>query len=208
MYYPATKAAVYVTDPDVAPLTLTNEATTANAARTLYTITNDAHVILDEATAVTVEKSTDGGSNYSPISTGFHIHYPAGQVAFDSAQVAGTLIRISGKYVPYAELEATGWSTTESVDVQEITPIHSASKVKYAQLHDASVTIERFNTNHKIENLVGQTIVLALYTNVDTAERYMCKAILKQVSNKVQKGDLMGQSLSFEVSGDLYQITG
>jgi hypothetical protein len=208
MYYPATKAAVYVTDPDAAPLTLTNEATTANSARTLYTITNDAHVILDEATAVTVEKSTDGGNNYSAVTTGFHIHCPAGQVAFDSAQAEGTLIRISGKYVPFAELEATGWSTTESVDIQEITPIHSASKVKYAQLHDAQVTIDRFTTNHKIENLVGRTIYLGLYTDVDTAERYMCKAILKQVSDKVQKGSLMGQSLSFEISGDLYQITG
>lgn len=82
-------------------LVFTNEATTANVARTVYTITNTVKRVWDRIAAITVQTSPDGGTTWNA-ATGYTINRLKGQVTFGVANAVGTLIRVSGSYLPLA----------------------------------------------------------------------------------------------------------
>lgn len=91
---------------------LTNEATTANGARTQYQITNAVKRVLDPQIAVVVQTSPDG-TTWST-AAGYTLNRLTGTVTFGSAQAAGTQIRIqSGSYLPLTSVAGShGYSWT------------------------------------------------------------------------------------------------
>lgn len=209
-YYPASKAKVYRTDPlDVTPsVAMTNEACTANSARTAYTITNDAKTVIDDTSAVTVETSPNG-SDWSAATGIDRIVYAAGTVVFASAKAVGTQVRISGKYIPYVEFsDCTGYAINQTVDVVETTPIGVTAKTKYPVVKDATVTIDRFHTDSSMETITNKRVVLLLYIDTTGNTRYQAFGTVKTAALKAEKASLLTESISFEVDGELYKITG
>jgi hypothetical protein len=97
-------------------VTMTAEATTANAGRTRYQITDTAKQNIDIATTPTVYL---GGVEVS--ATLYNIEYAAGTVVFLSAQEVGSVITITGKYLDSNPVAFTDEATTGDDDNKRYT---------------------------------------------------------------------------------------
>lgn len=102
------------------PVTMTNEATTANAERTIYQVTNPARRCWSDA-PVTVQRSTDNGETWSTVpATQYTLDRLFGRVIFAAAQSAGTQVRVSGEYLPLTVVAgAYAYSYTITANLQE-----------------------------------------------------------------------------------------
>src|SRR5690606_32176932 len=84
-----------------APVSFTDEATTANGARTIYQVTNASRRLWTVSGAITVQRSTDGGTNWSTVpASQYTLDRLFGRVIFHAAQAMGTQVRVSGEYHP------------------------------------------------------------------------------------------------------------
>lgn len=82
-----------------AAVAFTNEATTANGARTQYQITNPVKRVFDPQLPVVVQTSPDGSTWSTAV--GYALNRLTGTITFGAAQPAGTQIRFaSGSYLP------------------------------------------------------------------------------------------------------------
>lgn len=130
---------------------LTNEATTANGARTQYQITNTAKRVLDPQLAVVVQTSPDG-STWST-AAGYTLNRLTGTVIFPSAQAAGTQIRIaSGSYLPLSTVAgAKGYTwtiTAQQLDASDFDGLATTggfASVKLTGQLDASGTLTQWD---------------------------------------------------------------
>lgn len=129
---------------------LTNEATTANGGRTQYQITNTAKRVLDPQATIVVQTSPDG-TTWSA-ATGFTLNRLTGTVVFQTAQAAGTQIRIqSGTYLPLSTVAgAHGYTwtiTAEQLDASDFDGLASTNGFPSSKLTgqlDASGTLTRW----------------------------------------------------------------
>jgi hypothetical protein len=97
--------AVYIQKPIA--VTMTAEATTANVSRTEYQITDSAKQNIDISTTPTVYL---GGVEVD--SELYHIEYYNGTIVFLSAQEAGSVVTLTGKYLDSNSIAFTDEATT------------------------------------------------------------------------------------------------
>lgn len=148
-----------------APLTLTNATTTASADRKKYVISDQAKRFVDTATAVVVERSTDGGSTWTAVSASeFKFAHAGGAVEFAAAQVVGAQIRISGKYLAAAEVaQGKEWSMNITLEFEDTTGFgHDGFKSKTPIINDGNGSITGFFANWDFANALGGTLAFRL----------------------------------------------
>lgn len=105
----------------------TQQAMTNTGNNKRYKITNATHAYFDPTAAVTVEKSTNAGSSWSPVVSGFEIEHAGGHIVFTVANGPTDLIRVSGKSFTLADWGAmTNWKVTINVDLLDATNFASA----------------------------------------------------------------------------------
>jgi hypothetical protein len=83
-----------------APVAMANEATTS-LSLVLYQVTNAARRLLTPFGDYVVEQSTNAGANWNAV-TAYTLNRLTGSITFSTARSAGTLVRISGNYLPMA----------------------------------------------------------------------------------------------------------
>lgn len=200
------KAAIYLASPPA--VTFAAEATTPDAARLTYTITNAAKRYWDKDTAVTVERSTDAGVTWAAVpASQYTLQHVGGKVIFGAAQAVGTLIRVSGSYLPVSQLaEAREWSLDTSVDTVETTTLGAAWKTQAAILRSASVKLSRWWVDSWFLDQLANRLVVVLYVDSAVGSRYEGYARLKADSVKVAAAGLVEEDLSLELEGDLYYV--
>lgn len=113
------QADIYITSG--AAVAFTDEATTGNAARTIYTIDAAAKRFWDRETAVVVEKNI--GAGFVPVDAAdYTVNYAGGQIVFKVALPEGAAVRVDGAYFAYSQLaQANEWTLDMNRDLKDIT---------------------------------------------------------------------------------------
>lgn len=133
-----------------APVAITNEATTANGARTQYQVTNTARRVLDPQLGVSVQQSADGVTWTG--ASGYTLNRLTATVTFSVARAAGTQVRLSSaSYLPLVTAALShGYSWTLTAEQIKATDFDGASTSggfetgKTAGLFDVSGTLDRW----------------------------------------------------------------
>ena len=190
--------AVYVQTSD-APVTFTDEATTADATRKRYTITDVTKRYWDKNTDVLVKK------NNTVITTGFHIEHAGGAVVFDEALLATDEITVSGKYVA---LEQAGgmfnWSLDLAVDTQEKTTFQSGEWREFeATLVSFTGSAEAYWGDDRFFQLLGEEMIIVLYVDKDGPAAYEGYAIFNGDGITTDVNELIQEEIEFTGVGPI-----
>lgn len=195
-----------------AAVAFTDEATTANVARTRYQITNAVKRFITRTSAVIVETSPDGSVWTEANEEDYTLSRIGGVVEFDSAQAVGTQVRVSGDYLPMAELgQCTSWELEVSRDVQSYVVLRDGGyRRKKPTIGDSKGTISRLWMDEAVFDMVdaGTEIVLVLYVDYDANEAYGVYAYYGNIKIGNPGDGLVTEDVSFEGTGQpQYGIT-
>jgi hypothetical protein len=137
---------------DAAPVTFTNEATTANATRTEYKITNPVKKYWDKGTPVVV--------TVTPASTiSRWVRHAGGVVVFDQPLDVGATVTVSGAYVTTAlAAEVSEYNVTLANPTTDVSVLEVEGRRKISTYTDATGTITGF---YNVDNLLQDKILEA-----------------------------------------------
>lgn len=179
----------------------TNEATTGNAARTIYTITNTAKRYWDPAAAITVQTSPNGSTWTTAAASTYTVGYAGGTITFATALAAGSSVRVSGSYFTSTTIgQAYEWSLDLSLDTVEVSTFASSFKQFIPALRGATASVSDYYLDSTLSDLIGTRFIISLSTG---AGRYEGFAWITQDSLSAATGDAVGESLSFTFDSTL-----
>ena len=186
---------------EAAPVAFANAGTTADATRTIYTLTNDAQRYLDKNTAVSVFV------NAVLRTTGFSVEHIGGVVRFLAPLLATDVVTVSGSSVQVTQAGGFfNWSAELAADVKDVTTFASAGwKEHMPTVKGFTASAESYWANAQLSQRLGQEVIVALYLDTGTSRtRYEGYAILAGDSIEFTVDDVVNESIEFEGSGNLY----
>lgn len=190
--------------------TFSNQAMTDTGDHKWYRIANAAMRYWDISTPVTVQKSTDGGSTWSTVTSGFTIEYPGGNVVFAVANGSSDLIRVSGKYFSVAEWGGfLNWKLDISADMVDATTFQPAGGMKnfLPGLKEISGSAEAYWQDGSTLGMVGADLyIFILYADYGTAKRrYECYGYIKKDSVETPVDAIVKESIDFTIIRAYYR---
>lgn len=196
--------------PTGATVALTNEATTANTARTQYTITNVARRAIDRTTSVTVETSPDGVTWSA--ATGYVVRFAIGRVDFSAAQAAGTQVRVTGRYQPMVQSgQFTEWTADIEKDFADATVLGGDGwKRAVPTLKGGSGSLSGYWQDGYWFDAINADTVVVLWLDVDATarKRYACYAYVTKDSVGDKVDDLITEDVDFTADGEVVYVEG
>jgi hypothetical protein len=187
---------------------ITNEATTDSGDHKTFSITNQVRRYLDKDTAVTVEKTADG-TTWTPVTSGFTLHYVGGYVVFASA-LTGTApgVRITGAYLPYSIAgSAKTIEINNDVSVEDSTTFADNGWItKVATLAGSSIKLTQWYIDSFYLDNIRKRLVISAYSGRNANQRIEAFAFMKSDSIKFAVDALEEESLDFDVDGKVYAI--
>lgn len=128
-----------------AALATVNEPAGMVSGNILYQITNAAKRIIDFNTALTVQRSLDGGASFTTV-TNYNVDYLFGKIIFTVANPVGTLVRASYNYLPlYTFAEGKDVSFDVSSAELDTTVFGDTDTHRINGLFDVSGSVTGFN---------------------------------------------------------------
>lgn len=201
-----TKADLFIAG--TAPVAFVDEATTADAGRTTYTITNAVKRLWHDATAVVVERNTGSGFVLVP-SSEYRVEYVGGRIVFAVQQPIGTAVRVDGGYLTTAKAGgAHSWSADLGIDVQDTTEFGDEWRRKTTTLKDGSADFDRWwiDSSYLDRLTSGASVIVVLYTDYAAGSRYEALARLASDSVDVATDGVVEESLSFEFTREAQYV--
>ena len=144
--------------------TFTAEATTANVAKTVYTITDRSKRFWDASAATTVYYNGIANTSYASI------QYPGGIVTW-AVSPGSSAVTVTGKYLAAAaSAQARDWSMDVSYDMADATVFGNTARVQVPILRGATITVNQFYADDTFQALVraGSLVGWQLYVNYDS----------------------------------------
>ena len=194
---------------DAPAVPFAEEATTADALRVAYSITNRTKRYWSKNDLVIVETSPDG-EVWTIVTSGFRIAFAGGRIVFAVAQPVGTQVRVSGAFVTVTTAaETREYSMTINNGTEDATVLESGgSRRRVYTIQDATGSLSGFyNVNDLLaEYLLGsKKLVIELdfdSTDLD-GEYYAFYALIpsKELATAVE--GLVTTSTSWESDGDI-----
>jgi hypothetical protein len=177
-----------------ASVAFTDEATTANAAKTRYTITDADKRYWDRNTTVTVKKDTVTQT------TGFHIEYPGGVVVFDEA-LTTEAITVTGAYFTVSQiLGFFNWDLKVGSKTIDATTFQSSEWEEFVMAtKNFTATAEKFwIIDASYTDYIGQEFILVLYTDFGTPKtRFEGYGNINNIDVSLPVGDLIKEKIDF-----------
>jgi len=195
-----------LTQSSATPVAFTDEAATANAAYTRYTIIDSDKRYWDKNTAPTVKK------NGATVTSGYSVEYPGGVIVFDSALLASDIVTISGKYVVVEQLAGFfNWSLTVNNKTIDATCYESGEWDEFVMgTKNFSVTAEKFFANSEdFSQRIGEEMIVVLYADFGTVKtRFEGYATVSGDDVSSAVGEIVKDKLSFQGTQGVYFRTG
>jgi hypothetical protein len=202
---PGYKASIYATTtPSVA---FTNEAMTDAGDHQTFTVVAAAKRYWDQATALTVQTTTDGTTWTT---TTAYTTAMLGVIVLTTALVgASPGCRVSGNYLPYSVIgDATQVEINNTLDIMEATSFVSAAagwKTKIPTLVGAEFKLDRWWVDTLFLNVLATNtrLVIVAYSGANANQRYEAFCFIKQDALKFAINALITESLSFDIDGQV-----
>ena len=191
--------------------TFTAEAMTNSGDNMRYSITNAAKAYWDTTATYLFEKSTNGGSSWSPITTGFTVEYAGGNIVFTVSQ--GTaLFRVGGKYFTLTQVGGGfNWKLDAENDMLEVTDFQANGWKTYVEGQSTfSGSFEKFWLDGTtFAELGNELLVIVLYIDSGASKlRYEGYAIIKKDGVETPFDGLVKTSVDFQGNGAFYYRAG
>lgn len=176
-----------------------------------YFVTDRTVCYWDDKTPVTVEKSTDGGTSWTTVTTGFEIEHAGGYVAFAADQGTATF-RVSGKSLVISQIGG-GFNWTLDIERETIdaTTFDSGGWREFVHgLGGFSGSFEKYWLNGEIFSELGnEQLILILYVNAGPSKiRYEGYGILNTDSIETPVDGLVSESIDFQGDGKIFYRAG
>lgn len=180
----------------------TDEATTANTAKTRYSITDRAKSAWPLTATITVKKNTVVQT------TGFHLERAIGVVVFDVALTTET-ITVTGTYATVAEVGGFySWKNDSSVSTQDITDFVAAragwETHMATALPSSKVTAQRFWDYSGFVNRVDDLVLVKCFVSVATGEQFTGWAYCTGSGADADRTKVIEEPLEFVITGGLF----
>lgn len=193
--------AVYVSDITAAPVSFTNEATTADAEYKRYQVTNPAHRYWHPDTEIIVKK------NDVIITSGFTLERAGGVVVFDTPLLDTDVVTVSGESLTL--IQAGGffnWSVDTDSEDAEATTFESGGWKEFQQvLKGWSGSAEAYWGDEKFFDMLGEIVVVKLFTDAGASQRCVEGfAIINGDGIESATDQLVQESIDFTGVGPLY----
>lgn len=193
--------AVYVSDINTAPVSFTDQATTPDASRTRYQVTNPAYRYWPLDAAITVKK------NGSVITTGFTLERAGGFVVFDTPLLDTDTVTVSGQALTLVQCGGFfNWSVeTDAEDIEATTFASGGWKEFVRTVKGWSGSAEAYWGDDRFFKSLGEIIVVKLF--VDSGASQKCLegfAIINGEGIEAAVDELVKESIDFEGVGPLY----
>lgn len=192
------EASLYLMDSDQVPVAFTDEATTANATRTLYKITNRSMKWWDPATPVTVTVTPEQTVAYTVV-------YAGGAVMFASALSVGSTVTVTGKYFTAVNkvAGAKSWSLDMPVDMIDITSWDTEPgwREYMPSLKSGTVSLERWWLDEFFHTYLSTSARIGLELREDADNIYYVYGYLTGDSIKRATEGAIEESISVQVTG-------
>lgn len=184
---------------DGTSVVFTDEATTPNAAKTRYVITNTTKRYWDDSLPVTVKK------NAVVQSSGYSLEYAGGVVVFAVALTSETIL-VSGKYFNTTQLATFfNWKLDIDAELKDITTFASSGwKEQLAVINGWSASAEGYWADGSFISLLGSRVILILWVDDTSNKRYEGYIIMKKNSIEEPVDDVIKESIDIEGTGPLY----
>ena len=182
--------------------TFTNAATTADSAKTRYSITDRSKAAWPLGSSVTVKV------NGTTVTTGYSIEYAIGTVVFDAALTTET-VTVTGTYQPVSEMGGFySWTADTSVGSTENTDFVAArdgwSTYQCTGPNGSKVSAQRYWDTSGFRQRVGDAVLIKCFVDVSSGEHYAGWAV---VTSDKSSGDVQGlvdEPIEFTITGGLY----
>lgn len=181
--------------------TFTNQATTADAAKVRYAITDRSKSAWPLGSAIVVKK------NGTIQTTGFAIEYATGTVVFDAALTSET-VTVGGNYQPVAEVGGFyQWAIDDSTAAVSSTDFVAAragwETFAVAGLFGSGVTASRYWDTGGFVERVGLDVLIKCYVSVATGEHWVGWAICDKAGTTQDATKLVDEAIHFTVNGPM-----
>ena len=191
---------------------MTNEATTANIAATVFTITDETKRFIDPDTAVVI----DYPDNATPVTNYSSIQYPGGIVTWAITPGGGSVF-ITGKYLAVAAVgQCRSWTLDFSTEMVDVTEFGDTFRVMQPLITNATATIEGFYADAALFNEMISTsprLGIDLFVEYDAVTPANCKrytgyGTLGSSNITVDAGGVIEQPFTVNFSDGPYYVAG
>lgn len=192
---------VYVSDNSIPPVPFLDAATTADAGRKRYQVTDPAHRYWPLNEAITVKV------NGEEVTEGFALEYAGGYVVLDEALLEGDIVTVSGKALTLTQAGGFfNWNVDGDGDDEDATTFKSGGWKEFVRaLKGWSGSAEAFWGDTRFFEALGKTVVVKLF--VDAGPSQDCLegfAIINGDGIEVPVEGLVQESIDFAGTGPLY----
>lgn len=166
----------------------------------------------DKTTSWTIQTSTNGGTSWTTITSGYSIQYVGGIVTLTVALTGTPAVQVSGAYFAYSQvLDAHQWEMAWDSDVVDVTPFNQSGwKAQMELIRGATVKFSRYWADSTYIGMLGNLMVVVCFiTNASgpaTGQRFEGYAYLKQDPIKSDMKAVLTEDLDFIVDGQWYYV--
>ena len=189
--------------------TMTNEATTANVAKTVFTIDDAAKRFVDPATTLII----DYPDNATPVTSYATFQYPGGVVTWAVTPGNGSVF-ITGKYLAIAQVgECRSWSLEMNMDYVDTTSFGDTFREQTPMMRSATATIDGMYVDSTLFAEMISTnprIGFDLFMDATGAaeKRFTGYGTLATTSIAADVGGIVEQPFSINVTDGPYYVAG
>jgi len=181
-----------------------NEATTNAGDNKTYQITDSTKRVWDKSVSLTVEVSTDGGTTWNPVSTGFTVQHLNGTIVFDTAD-ASRLVRVSGNYLPLSAVaEVHEFTLTLTADTADDTTFGDSWRTYVQTLKQITGSLARWAvTNTALRDALTNATELVVEVNWTSTETWRFWALVNSDEVAAAVDGLADESVDFQSTEDI-----
>lgn len=193
--------AVYTSDIEAVPVSFSDAATTVDAMKKRYQVTNVLHRYWHPDAEVTVKK------NDVAILTGFTLERAGGVVVFDEALLETDVVTVSGEALTIVQAGGFfNWNIDTDSEDAEATTFESVGWKEFKQvLKGWSGSAEAYWGDEKFFNMLGEIVVVKLF--VDSGSSQKCVegfVIINGDGIDSAVDQLVGESIDYTGVGPLH----
>lgn len=193
--------AVYVSKVETAPVSFSDQATTASDGYTRYQVNNASYRYWPLDANITVKK------NGNAITSGFTLERAGGYVVFASALQPTDTVTVSGTALTLVQCGGFfNWKVDTDADTAEVTTFASGGWKEFMQtVKGWSGTAEAYWGDDRFYQSLGETIVVKLF--IDSGASQKCLegfAVITGDEITTNTEEVVKESIKFQGVGPLY----
>ena len=188
------------------------ETTTRQADNKTYIIDDPDLRYWDKAKPLVVEESTDGGSSWTPVASGFTVQHAGGIVVFDEADATRD-VRVSGyAYELEEKMGFFSWTLTIDVVQHEVANFQTDGWVENVPGNKSwtAQAEQHWNSTDKLDDWIGELLPVTFFVDDQSTRKWRYEGVgyISQDAVTTPQGELVTRTIRFTGDGPVWRRAG